>query len=87
MPWLLKPHQSEHMLQTSRGCPIYFSFHQENICNYYFFNLYLISDDFSLQFVFILLLVFVTEVVVVVLGYVYRAKVCCSLDTLGFGRS
>lgn len=53
-------------------------FNQENIYNY-FLNLYLISDDVSLQFVFILLLVFVTEVVVVVLGYVYRAKVCCPL--------
>lgn len=30
---------------------------------------------FILQFVIILLLVFITEVVVVVLGYIYRAKV------------
>ena len=43
-----------------------------------FLKFYLISDVY-LQFVFILLLVFVTEVVVVVLGYVYRAKVCCPL--------
>lgn len=40
-------------------------------------NLFLISIKlFSvLQFVIILLLVFITEVVVVVLGYIYRAKV------------
>lgn len=31
------------------------------------------------QFVIILLLVFITEVVVVVLGYIYRAKVIISL--------
>jgi len=35
--------------------------------------------DCILQFVIILLLVFITEVVVVVLGYIYRAKVITSL--------
>lgn len=34
--------------------------------------------DCILQFVIILLLVFITEVVVVVLGYIYRAKVITS---------
>lgn len=37
--------------------------------------LFSVLDPCVLQFVIILLLVFVTEVLVVVLGYVYRAKV------------
>uniref|UniRef100_A0A8C5M7B1 Tetraspanin-3 n=1 Tax=Leptobrachium leishanense TaxID=445787 RepID=A0A8C5M7B1_9ANUR len=39
-----------------------------------------LNEDFPLQFVLILLLVFATEVVVVVLGYIYRAKVEDEVD-------